>query len=137
MSLNCHSQPIFCYIFHNLCRTHRRLADSRICGEIEYKNGLDLANPNDGNQDKDFDFVSNADEFRSGTNPQDFFSVPLNKFNASYVIIILILILSLFLILNKNFIKTMDNGERIQYSGGLPVQFTGNNMLPCWQGSKS
>ena len=71
----------------------------------EYQNGFNLTNSIDAKKDADFDLVSNLAEYRYGTNPHDFFSVPLFVFNSLDILAILA-ILVVWLIISHQFIVT-------------------------------
>ena len=56
----------------------------------EIDNSLNPINPSDAFKDNDFDGFSNIDEYRLGTDPNNFFSVPLISINNFYILIILL-----------------------------------------------
>ncbi|MFX1546684.1 MAG: hypothetical protein ACFFCU_10830 [Promethearchaeota archaeon] len=59
----------------------------------EYQNDFNATNPNDAWIDSDGDWVMNVDEFRAGTNPKNFWSVPLLSFSIFHALVGLLLLL--------------------------------------------
>ena len=54
----------------------------------EYENGLNITF-NDAKKDNDGDGITNFDEYKAGTNPNSFFSFPINKLSTLHVLLLI------------------------------------------------
>jgi len=100
----------------------------------EFIYGFDAIDPGDAYLDSDGDFVSNLDEYRSNTNPRDFWSVPLISFSIFHIwVISLISIILLIILMLKSLLfyrsarkkRLIDLMKAPDYLTAVKIQKTG------------